>query len=163
MAHLVQLIDSQYRTVCVHSQAALLKKKEGISVCCTLSQCSICLEFPFPVTGGKREQFSMATASRVVPLNPWDEQLSHATAASCIFRNQISKARVGLHKCAAYKKSSPFLWLVYLERRASHRAAFRRSGKMGPVGQQWWFSSGSELAAKQVNKRKIKKKNQFEI
>lgn len=46
----------------------------------------------------------MATASRVVPLNPWDEQLSHATAASCIFRNQISKARVGLHKCAAYKK-----------------------------------------------------------
>lgn len=28
MAHLVQLIDSQYRTVCVHSQAALLKKKK---------------------------------------------------------------------------------------------------------------------------------------
>lgn len=55
MAHLVQLIDSQYRTVCVHSQAALLKKKEGISVCCTLSQCSVCLEFPFPVTGGKCE------------------------------------------------------------------------------------------------------------
>lgn len=63
--------------------------KEGISLSCSFSQSLIGLNIYFPVTAGKFWCYNMARTCQVIPLNPWDELLSHDYATSKILSNQV--------------------------------------------------------------------------